>query len=113
MSLFVNMFLRPFGSKRLRESYVFKYYSVLLQRYSNITNPPKDYKESSIQLYTEKRSSLSATSSYICGVGHIVSIGCCSGCCVERDISPVDSCYRLSKHGYTIDALYRCKCAWR
>ena len=33
------MFLRPFGSKRLRESYVFKYYyvfksySVLLQRY--------------------------------------------------------------------------------
>ncbi len=28
------MFLRPFGSKRLRESYVFKYYSVLLQSYT-------------------------------------------------------------------------------
>ena len=78
MSLFVNMFLRPFGScvltvasATLRDVerqaltrvlclyllicyYVFKHYSALLQRYSNITSPPKNYKESSIQLYTEK-----------------------------------------------------------
>ena len=45
--LFVNMFLRPFGSKRLRESYVFKNYSV----FKKISPPHSEVRRARISFF--------------------------------------------------------------